>query len=130
MKFFYMLVAIATLTGCDTKVQFVNDIFGATVQSIRWEPKGGQVYASTAPLLPGGISRTITVGEGDADKEGRVTFELLVEGNRVVLEAEESFRVKAGETNIYRVTAMTRAENGLAEGGENATGDEDPPTSD
>ena len=86
-----------------------NETPGARIENLRWVGPDGDMVGGAGSLLPG-ESTSLDLGYWKTDVPGTLSFELVVEGSRVLLNTKDKFRapsrseVRVGIDPKLRVT--------------------------
>jgi len=109
------LVVPLWLLGCQTKVEFHNGVPNASITNYRWESSTGEsYYTSSETLAPGETSSSVIIREPDEGKEGKIHFELVVNGRKVALVTDSIYTAEREEITRFDITPETVARNPLA----------------
>ncbi len=108
---------LLTLIGCEnTYIRFENLAPGSQITGLRWEPNDSDsIYETFEVLDPGQVSDRLFVSESDKGKEGRVSLQLVVDGNRVALVADDLLKARKENTTTFSITPESGVSNPLLE---------------
>lgn len=102
------LTLLAVATGCEpTTIQFENQVPGVTVHDMRFITAEAE-HRANGRLLPGQRSPEITLYGADQDAQGRIAFELDLDGRRVYLEVDAPYQPGEGTDNHFTLSPDTR----------------------
>lgn len=111
-----LVILMTATTACETRIAFGNGTAGATLINPTWLPQDLDLaYAASEELTPGGQSRAIFIPWMYRDLAGPIRFELVVNGNSVLLESVDHFAATEGELTVISIDAALAVHNPLLE---------------
>lgn len=106
-----IVCGIGYLHSITSHVVVSCEIGNASVENVRWVEDDGERYLARS-LLPGERAYT-SLGPSSSPRRGHLTFDLVLDGGRVVLHTRNAVTIEPGDTQTLRLVPETAVDHAL-----------------